>query len=150
MSQENFMRAAGGFPDPFRLLIRESVQSTNDEVRSLAEMGAAEGLVLLAEKQTAGRGRRGAVWFSPAGESLAFSILLRPPEPKSLWPRLALATGLALAEAFESIQIHNVKVKWPNDVLIRGKKVAGVLVENGKGFRHHRHRDQRHDLGFSR
>ena len=127
------MEAAADFPEPFRLLIRDSVESTNDEVRVLAQAGALDGLVLLAERQTAGRGRRGAAWFSPEGESLAFSILVRPEEPKALWPRLALAAGLAVAEAVESFRLQ-AGIKWPNDVWIGQRKVAGILVEAGSDF----------------
>lgn len=130
---EDFTTVAPGLPEPFRLLIRESVGSTNDEVRALAQAGAADGLILLAERQTAGRGRRGAAWFSPPGESLAFSILVRPEEPKALWPRLALAAGLSVAEALEALGLQ-AGIKWPNDVWIRGKKVAGILVEAGADF----------------
>ncbi|RYD26033.1 MAG: biotin--[acetyl-CoA-carboxylase] ligase, partial [Verrucomicrobiaceae bacterium] len=88
-------------PEPFRLLIKQSVDSTNDEARRLAEQGMPEGLVVITDRQTQGRGRRGAAWFSPPGESLAFSVLLRPDAPKALWPRLALVAGLAVAEALE-------------------------------------------------
>lgn len=133
MDREDFNAAAAGFPEPFRLLVWESVESTNDELRSLAQAGSAAGLVVLAEKQTAGRGRRGAAWFSPAGESLAFSILLRPEESKSLWPRLALASGLAVAEAIETRGLQ-AGIKWPNDVWIGQRKVAGILVEAGADF----------------
>jgi BirA family transcriptional regulator, biotin operon repressor / biotin---[acetyl-CoA-carboxylase] ligase len=130
---EEFTETAADFPDPFRLLIRETAASTNDEVRTLAQAGAPEGLILLALNQTAGRGRRGAAWFSAAGESLAFSILIRPDEPKALWPRLALAAGLAVAEAIESQGIE-AGIKWPNDVWIHRRKVAGILVEAGRDF----------------
>ena len=88
---------------------------------------------MLALHQTAGRGRRGAAWFAPPGESLAFSILVRPQEPKALWPRLALATGLAVAEAVESFG-QAAGVKWPNDVWIGQRKVAGILVEAGGDY----------------
>lgn len=133
MNHDEFLEAAADFPEPFRLLIRESVASTNDEVRVLAQAGAPDGLVLLAEHQTAGRGRRGAAWFSPAGDSLAFSILVRPDEPKALWPRLALAAGLAVAQAVESFG-PQAGIKWPNDVWIGHRKVAGILVEAGSDF----------------
>ena len=133
MNRENFNSVAAGFPEPFRLLIRESVESTNDEIRHLALAGASDGLVILAERQTAGRGRRGAAWFSPVGESLAFSILLRPKESKALWPRLALAAGLAVAEAIESFGL-SPGIKWPNDVWMGHRKTAGVLVEAGTDF----------------
>jgi len=131
--RDEFQNAAAGFPDPFRLLVRETAASTNDELRALAEGGAPDGLVLLALQQTAGRGRRGATWFSPPGESLAFSILLKPSEPKALWPRLALAAGLAVAEAAESFG-PAAGIKWPNDVWIGRRKVAGILVEAGKDY----------------
>lgn len=130
---EEFKETAGGFPDPFRLLIRETACSTNDDLRELADGGAADGLVLLALRQTAGRGRRGATWFSPPGEALAFSILVRPRVPKALWPRLALAAGLAVAEAVESFG-PAAGIKWPNDVWIGRRKVAGILVEAGADF----------------
>jgi BirA family biotin operon repressor/biotin-[acetyl-CoA-carboxylase] ligase len=125
--------AAADFPEPYRLLVRETSTSTNDELRALAESGAGDGLVLLALNQTAGRGRRGAAWFAAPGESLAFSILVGPQEPKALWPRLALATGLAVAEAVESFG-HAAGVKWPNDVWIGQRKVAGILVEAGGDY----------------
>jgi BirA family biotin operon repressor/biotin-[acetyl-CoA-carboxylase] ligase len=128
-----FQNTASMFPDPFRLLVRESSTSTNDDLRKLADDGAPEGLVLLALEQTQGRGRRGAAWFSEPGESLAFSILVRPSEPKSLWPRLALAAGAAVAEAMEQFGVQ-AGIKWPNDVWVRGLKLAGILVEAGKDF----------------
>lgn len=127
-----FMDAAAGFPGPFRLLVRGKSGSTNDDLQALAKDGAEEGLVLMALEQTAGRGRRGAVWFSPPGESLAFSILLRPAEPKALWPRFALVAGLSVAQALESFG-PACGIKWPNDVWIGGRKVAGILVEAGEG-----------------
>ena len=133
MTPDDFHTAAAEFPEPFRLLVRESVESTNDEVRSLAQAEAADGLIVLAESQSAGRGRRGATWFSPTGESLAFSILIRPEEPKSLWPRLALAAGLAVAEAVETFG-PQAGIKWPNDVWIGHRKAAGILVEAGSDF----------------
>jgi BirA family biotin operon repressor/biotin-[acetyl-CoA-carboxylase] ligase len=130
---EDFNGIAAGFPDPFRLLVRETAGSTNDELRALAKAGTPAGLVLLALEQTAGRGRRGATWFSSPGDSLAFSILIRPEEPKALWPRLSLAAGLAVAEAIESFG-PATGIKWPNDVWIDRKKVAGILVEAGPDF----------------
>jgi len=129
----DFDHVAAQMPDPFRLLWREKVSSTNDELRALAEKGMAEGLVLVAEEQVAGRGRRGAEWFSPKGESLAFSVLLRPTEQKGFWSRLSLIAGLAVAEALERY-VTLAEIKWPNDVLIGGKKIAGILVEAGRDF----------------
>ncbi|MFD2257902.1 biotin--[acetyl-CoA-carboxylase] ligase [Luteolibacter algae] len=120
-------------PDPYRILWREKVTSTNDEIRILAGQGMSEGLVLIGEEQTAGRGRRGAAWFSPKGENLAFSVLLRPRAPKHLWSRFSLATGLAVAEGLERF-LPMAAIKWPNDVLIDDRKIAGILVEAGADF----------------
>ena len=130
---EEFKDVAEQFPDPFRLLMRESEVSTNDALIKLGNEGAADGLTLLALEQTQGRGRRGATWFSQTDDALAFSILVRPEEPKALWPRLALAAGVAVAEAAEAYG-SPAGIKWPNDVWIAKRKVAGILVEAGKDF----------------
>lgn len=128
-----FNQVAGLMPDPFRILWREKVSSTNDELRALGNQGTAAGLILIAEEQTAGRGRRGAAWLCPKGEGLVFSILLKPAAPKSLWHRLSLTAGLAVAEALENF-VPLAEIKWPNDIWIGGKKVAGILVEVGSDF----------------
>lgn len=130
---EDFHAIAAHFPEPFRLLMRDRLKSTNDELQQLARDGAAHGLVLLAHEQLEGRGRRGAQWLAPPGETLAFSILVRPTEPKPHWPRLALATGLAVAEALEEFGVQ-AGIKWPNDLWLEGRKVAGILVEAGEDF----------------
>ena len=124
---------AAGMPGEFRVLWRAEVSSTNDELRILAEQGMGAGLVLVGEDQKAGRGRRGAAWFSPKGDGLAFSVLLRPGADKGLWHRLSLVAGLAVAEAVEKFGVI-AEVKWPNDVLVGGRKLAGILVEAGKDF----------------
>jgi len=105
------------------------VDSTNDVARLWAIEGAADGSVVVADEQSAGRGRRGAVWVCPVCEGLEFSQVLRPSMPRALWPRLALIAGLAVAKTLEKYGIA-AEVKWPNDVLIGGKKVAGILVES--------------------
>lgn len=128
-----FEQIAGNLPDPFRILWRERVGSTNDALRELAEKGMPEGLVLVADEQTAGRGRRGAHWLSPKGENLAFSVLLRPREPKALWHRLSLISGLAVAVTLEKF-VPLAEIKWPNDVMVSEKKIAGILVEAGADF----------------
>jgi BirA family biotin operon repressor/biotin-[acetyl-CoA-carboxylase] ligase len=115
-------------PDGWRLIVVDRTDSTNDEIRQWG--GEPEGLVVLAERQMAGRGRRGAAWLSVEGESLTFSVLLRPLEAKALWPRLSLAAGLAVADALLKFGLE-ARIKWPNDVLIGGKKVCGILVEAG-------------------
>jgi len=120
-------------PEDMEILLLGETGSTNDEARALGKSGAREGTVVVAERQTSGRGRRGAAWVCPAGEALAFSILLRPPEPKPLWPRLALAAGLAVAEALDSFGVE-AGVKWPNDVWVRSRKICGILVEADADF----------------
>ncbi|MCS6847309.1 MAG: biotin--[acetyl-CoA-carboxylase] ligase [Anaerolineae bacterium] len=109
-----------------------TIPSTMDVCRAFAEQGADEGLVVLADAQTAGRGRAGRTWYSPHGQSLYLSILLRP----DLHPRrigwLTMLGALAVTDAISQFSILNsrFKLKWPNDVLLNGKKVAGVLVES--------------------
>lgn len=120
-------------PEGYRLDCRESTGSTNDDARQLGREGAAAGVVVVAGKQEAGRGRRGAAWVCPPGEGLAFTVLLRPSENKALWPRLSLAAGLAVAEGLDRFGVA-AEVKWPNDVWVGGKKIAGILVEAGEDF----------------
>lgn len=116
-------------PPGWTLVVHEELESTNSELlRQAGRVGA--GTVVLAERQTAGRGRRGAPWFSRDGEGLTFSVLLEPEAPRGLWPRLSLVCGLAVAEAMEGLGIA-VEIKWPNDLLIDGRKVCGILVEAG-------------------
>ncbi|MFU8893101.1 MAG: biotin--[acetyl-CoA-carboxylase] ligase [Luteolibacter sp.] len=132
MHQE-FTPAAASLPDPFRLRLHEACTSTSDEARALGLAGAPGGDIVVANLQTAGRGRRGAAWHAIPGESLTFSILWRPEIPQALWPRLALAAGLAVAEACET-HVPLAGIKWPNDVWISNRKVAGILVEAGPDF----------------
>jgi BirA family biotin operon repressor/biotin-[acetyl-CoA-carboxylase] ligase len=103
-----------------------------DICRAYAEQGAGEGLVVLADAQTAGRGRAGRNWYSPPGQSLYLSILLRPDLPPRRIGWLTMLGALAVADAISQFSILNsqLRLKWPNDVLLNGKKVAGVLVES--------------------
>lgn len=113
---------------PMHLLA--STTSTSDEAKRAAKEGAPHGATWLAEQQTAGRGRQGRSWVSPRGENLLFSVLLRVPCPPSRLPPLALVAGLAVRDAVaRAVPRAAPLIKWPNDVLVRGKKVAGVLVE---------------------
>ncbi|MCB2009297.1 MAG: biotin--[acetyl-CoA-carboxylase] ligase [Geminicoccaceae bacterium] len=112
-------------PHPFRLETFGEVTSTNDIIQARAVDGEAEGLVVTATAQTAGRGRRGRSWSSPAG-NLYCSFLLRPRPLKNDHPgTLSLVVALSLAEAIGD----PARLKWPNDVLIGGAKVAGILLE---------------------
>ncbi len=109
--------------------------STNDLSRRAGEAGAAEGLVFFAESQRRGRGRRGRVWESPAGLGLWFSVLLRPRAARERWSRLALLLALAVAEGLEeALPSLRVTWKWPNDLELGGRKVAGLLLEGNDGF----------------
>ncbi|HEY3820204.1 MAG TPA: biotin--[acetyl-CoA-carboxylase] ligase [Polyangiaceae bacterium] len=113
---------------PMHLLA--STTSTNDEAKHAAKDGAPSGSTWVAEEQTAGRGRQGRVWESPRGENLLFSVLVRVTCPPSRLPPIALAAGLAVRDALALAAPEAApRIKWPNDVLIDGKKIAGVLVE---------------------
>lgn len=113
-----------------RVLWYDRIGSTNAEVARRAADGAPEGLLVMADEQTAGRGRQGRRWQAPPGTSLMLSLLLRPtaaPERRALLPLLA---GLAMAEACEPlVSGAQLSLKWPNDLLADGGKCAGILVE---------------------
>jgi len=102
--------------------------STNALVADRAREGAPDGLVVMAEHQTAGRGRLDRTWETPPGTALTFSMLLRPTAPPATWPWLPLLTGLGAATALQRLG-YAATVKWPNDVLIGERKVGGILVE---------------------
>ena len=106
----------------------EETDSTNLEVLRAAEAGAAEGLVVIAERQRQGRGRLGRTWHTLADDALALTVLLRPPLPPERVPQIPLVVGVALCEAFRSLGA-DVAIKWPNDILHRGAKLAGILTE---------------------
>ncbi|MBU0983721.1 MAG: biotin--[acetyl-CoA-carboxylase] ligase [candidate division Zixibacteria bacterium] len=106
-----------------------SVASTNDLAAQLAESGALEGSMVVAEQQTKGRGRLGRVWFSAPGDGIYVSLILRPDFAPAQAPGLSLMTAVALADAVASLGKVDVKVKWPNDVLLGGRKTAGILTE---------------------
>ncbi len=103
--------------------------STNRRARLLAQENAAHGTLVLADSQTAGRGRRGRGWISPAGEGVFMSLLLRPNVHPSQVAKLSLLTALAVAEAIEQETGLDARIKWPNDIVIGGRKVAGLLLE---------------------
>ena len=104
--------------------------STNDLAAQAGRDGVAEGIVFFAESQRAGRGRLGRRWVSPPGRNLLFSVLLRPATvPAERWPELTFCAALAVAETAERFTGQAARVKWPNDVLVSGRKVAGVLLE---------------------
>lgn len=112
-----------------KLVYHKETGSTNLDVKALAEAGEAEGTLVVADKQTSGRGRRGRAWVSPAGESIYMSLLLRPDCNPDKASALTLVMALAVVEALEEISPSACGIKWPNDVVMNGKKVCGILTE---------------------
>jgi len=106
----------------------EELGSTNDRAKELAEEGAEHGEVVIAEAQTAGRGRRGRSWVSPPRKNLYFSVVLRPELPPARAPELTLVASVALCDALRLAGVE-AGIKWPNDLLASGRKIAGVLTE---------------------
>ena len=121
----------------FRLECHEVLESTSTLLKQRAEAGAAEGLAILARRQSAGRGRQGRGWDSPAG-NLYISVLLRPAVPLREAPQWSFVAAVALAETFKPLLPEAAKttLKWPNDVLLDGAKAAGILVETGVAASH--------------
>lgn len=107
----------------------DSVSSTNDVARELAAAGASEGLCVIAREQTAGRGRQGRSWSSPPDEGLYLSLILRPEVNASQSAMITLAAAVAVAETLRLDFQADADIKWPNDVLVRGRKICGILVE---------------------
>jgi BirA family transcriptional regulator, biotin operon repressor / biotin---[acetyl-CoA-carboxylase] ligase len=113
------------------------IDSTNREAFELSRRGMPSGTLVYSEEQTAGKGRNGRSWFSSAGKGLYFSIVLRPTQPLRFWPLLTHVASVALVETLNDLsatlrvipQPLELDIKWPNDVLISGKKCAGILLE---------------------
>jgi BirA family biotin operon repressor/biotin-[acetyl-CoA-carboxylase] ligase len=118
-------------PEGYRLVFFDAVGSTNDEAKRLARDGAPGGTLLWALEQTAGRGRRGRIWVSPRGNLYA-SMILRPDCPVNAAAQLGFVAALAVGGAFRTMLPHleRLAYKWPNDVLINGRKIAGILLES--------------------
>ena len=112
-----------------RVLRFESLPSTNTELARLASEGAAEGLSILADEQTAGRGRLQRAWSSPKGAGLYFSILLRPAIPQNYWPLITFMAALAVGDALREACGLQTDIKWPNDLLSGERKICGILAE---------------------
>jgi BirA family biotin operon repressor/biotin-[acetyl-CoA-carboxylase] ligase len=113
-----------------QIQVVQVTRSTNADLLAEAAAGAVEGRVLVAEEQTAGRGRLGRQWVSPPGASLTFSVLLRPhdlPPARRAW--IPLLAGVSVAAALRSAAAVDACLKWPNDVLVGGAKLAGILAE---------------------
>ncbi len=130
--QEDTIRAAitqEGLAHLSDLKLQEALPSTNTYLMDKARDGLGNGTVVSVEQQTAGRGRRGRVWQSPYARSISFSINWSFPQGPRTVEGLSIAVAVALSRALETYGIHGVEIKWPNDILINGKKLAGVLVE---------------------
>jgi BirA family transcriptional regulator, biotin operon repressor / biotin---[acetyl-CoA-carboxylase] ligase len=112
-----------------KLRIVEVTRSTNADVAAAAQDGAAEGLVLVAERQEGGRGRLDRTWESPARAGILLSVLLRPTVPAASLPLLPLLVGVGAVEAVRAVAGLDARLKWPNDVLVNGRKLGGILVE---------------------
>lgn len=112
-----------------RLVIYPEVESTQDTARQLALAGEPEGTAVMALKQTRGRGRSGHSWVSPEAKNLAISLILRPAVPPADAALLGLLASIAVAETVEALGVKRAELKWPNDVLVRDKKIAGILPE---------------------
>lgn len=109
----------------------ESVGSTNTRAAAWAEEGAAEGSVVVTEYQSEGRGRHGRTWDAPKGQNLMFSVVLRPSLPPDRFGLITVAASVAVAEAVEAfVEPHRPTLKWPNDVLLEGRKTCGMLLES--------------------
>jgi BirA family biotin operon repressor/biotin-[acetyl-CoA-carboxylase] ligase len=130
VNAEKIIAAAPSCPFCGALSVVDETASTNDDLLAEARAGAAHGRVIIANHQRGGRGRVGRDWHSPPGLNLYVSALLRPEldDVGKLTP-LALVAGLAVAETARSSSKVDARVKWPNDVLIKGRKVAGILME---------------------
>ena len=121
-------------PAAYRLVRYDTVGSTNDEAKRLARAGAEEGTVVWALEQNAGRGRRGRVWASPRGNLYA-SVIVRPDCPVNRAAQLGFVAALAVGDALGAIfgGAAGLSYKWPNDVLLHGHKIAGILLESELG-----------------
>lgn len=107
----------------------ESVDSTNNYAKRLAEEGAADGTLVIADEQTGGKGRRGRHWETPKGANIAMTLLIRPQIRPEHASRLTLLMAMAVAEGIRQVTGLDAEIKWPNDVVVHGKKVCGILTE---------------------
>lgn len=112
-----------------RIHYYEEIDSTNTEIGRLAAKGAAHGTVVVAERQTAGKGRRGRTWESPAEDNIYLSVLLRPQMDVNKAPMLTIVMAYSVATAIQRAGFESVQIKWPNDLVLSGKKVCGILTE---------------------
>jgi BirA family biotin operon repressor/biotin-[acetyl-CoA-carboxylase] ligase len=107
----------------------EAVTSTQKIAQSLANDGVPEGTIVVADQQTKGRGRMARAWYSPSGTGIWMSMVIRPNIPVNTTPQLTLLTAVAIVQAIEELTPLKPDIKWPNDIMINGKKIVGILTE---------------------
>lgn len=112
------------------ILFYREVTSTNSIAKQRAKLGAAEGTIVMSRSQSAGRGRMQRQWFCPPGKGLLLSMVVRPKIPVQFVPQLTLLTAVVVAETIKIVTGCAAGIKWPNDILINGKKVCGILAES--------------------
>lgn len=111
------------------IIYYEEIDSTNTEIQRLAAQGAAHGTVAVAERQTNGKGRRGRTWESQAGNNIYMSVLLRPKMDVNKAPMLTIVMAYSVAKVLKEAGFLDVQIKWPNDLILSGKKLCGILTE---------------------
>lgn len=129
LDEQSIRNSLGATAGRCALHVLDRAASTNTTAMQFAQAGAPAGTVVVAEMQTAGRGRMGRRWFSGLGDALTFSVVLRFAQGAGLLSGLSLAVGVAVARAAERLGATEVALKWPNDVLWRERKLAGILIE---------------------
>ena len=112
-----------------KIIYHKQLDSTNTEIARLTTQGAEHGTVVVADAQTAGKGRRGREWESPSGENIYMSILLRPDCVPDRAPMLTLVMAYSVAQVLREQGFDDVQIKWPNDLVLSGKKICGILTE---------------------
>lgn len=134
MTAETVKRQLGEAASRLAIDVRDSVSSTNTVLKEIAEKGGLEGMVVLSEQQSAGKGRLGRSFCSPRGTGLYLSILLRPKFPAEQSLFITTAAAVAVAQAVEALTGERALIKWVNDVYLRGKKICGILTEASLDF----------------
>ena len=129
MNKESIARGLAAKWAGCEIVYFEETDSTNRQARLLAAEGAAHGTLVIADRQSAGRGRRGRSWISPAGEGVFMSLIVRPDVPPSGVAKLSLTLALAVSRAIERETGLDARIKWPNDIVIGGRKICGMLLE---------------------
>jgi BirA family biotin operon repressor/biotin-[acetyl-CoA-carboxylase] ligase len=116
-----------------RVLVFDRLDSTNTRATRLADEGATEGVAVLADEQTAGRGQHGRSWLATPGDAVLLSLLLSPPPPLRRPAVLTAWAAVSVCAVVSEVTGLQARIKWPNDVLLRGRKVCGILIEQGRG-----------------